>query len=207
MASVPLSDVAFKTMPTTDTKPTPAPTPEATSPTKSNKPAHRPQQRRSQKSRYGTQMAEKQQLKQIYGIAEQQLRNYYAKAHSAKAETGPQLVMLLESRLDNAVYRAGFAPTRPAARQMATHRLLMVNDRPVDIPSYRLKPGDTVTVRPGKRGKALFSNFDKRMQNVKAPTWIVLDPTEFSFSVSSMPTMSAANVGVDVQAIVEYFAR
>lgn len=164
-------------------------------------------QRRKQKSRYGTQMAEKQQLKQMYGIQEQQLRNYYAQAHRSQEETGPELVVLLERRLDNAVYRAGFAPTRPAARQMSTHRLLTVNGRPVDVPSYRLKPGDVVSIREGKRVKSIFSNFEKRMQNVKPPAWLVINPAEFGFKVSSLPTMAEANVGVDVQAIVEYFAR
>lgn len=152
-------------------------------------------------------MDEKQQLKGIYGIQEQQLKNYYAQAHRSKAETGPQLVVLLERRLDNAVYRAGFAPTRPAARQMATHRLLSVNGRPVDVPSYRLSVGDVVTVRENKRGKTPFSNFEKRMQNVKAPSWMTLNPADFGFTVSSLPSMPEANVGVDVQAIVEYFAR
>ena len=183
-----------------------APTP---ADTQTPKPMGRPtkQTRRKQKSRYGTQMAEKQQLKGIYGIQEQQLRNYYTQAHRSKAETGPELVVLLERRLDNAVYRAGFAPTRQAARQMSTHRLLTVNGRPVDVPSYRLKPGDVVAVRESKRGKALFSNFEKRMQNVKSPAWLLLNPTEFGFTVTALPTMSEANVGVDIQAIVEYFAR
>ncbi len=165
------------------------------------------QKRRQQKSRYGTQMAEKQQLKEIYGVQEQQLRNYYDAARRSREETGPHLITLLERRLDNAVYRAGFAPTRKAARQMSTHRLLNVNGHPVDVPSYRLKAGDVVDVRVGKRSKSLFSNFEKRMQNVKSPSWILLNPAEFGFKVSALPSLAEANVGVDVQAIVEYFAR
>lgn len=159
------------------------------------------------KSRYGTQMAEKQNLKQIFGIREEQLRKYYAEARSAPEQTGQALVSLLERRLDNAIYRAGFAPTRPGARQMATHRLLAVNDRPVDIPSHRLKVGDKVTVIPSKRGKSHFTNWDKRMQNVRTPSWITLDVAEFGFSVRAVPTAEEANLGVEVQSIVEYFAR
>lgn len=189
------------------TTPTPAPTKPGldSAPKASGRPSRPP--RRQQKSRYGTQMDEKQQLKGIYGIQEQQLKNYYARARASKKETGPELIVLLERRLDNAVYRAGFAPTRKAARQMATHRLLTINGRPVDIPSYRLSVGDQVAVRESKRAKAPFSNFEKRMQNVKAPTWLILNPAEFSFTVTTVPTLPEANVGVDVQAIVEYFAR
>lgn len=187
------------------TTPTPAKPGADNAPKAGGRPS-RPQ-RRQQKSRYGTQMDEKQQLKGIYGIQEQQLKNYYARARASKEETGPELIVLLERRLDNAVYRAGFAPTRKAARQMATHRLLTVNGRSVDIPSYRLSVGDRVAVRESKRAKAPFSNFEKRMQNVKAPTWLTLNPAEFSFAVTTVPTLSEANVGVDVQAIVEYFAR
>lgn len=188
------------------TTPAPAPAPADAQNRGSNRP-NRPQQRRAPKSRYGVQMSEKQQLKGIYGIREQQLKKYYNQARGAEAETGPQLVTLLEQRLDNGVFRAGFAPTRKAARQMATHRLFTVNGRPVDVPSYRLKHGDVVAVRQGKRSKPIFSNFEKRLQNVKTPSWIVLNPAEFSFSVSSTPTLQEANVGVDIQAIVEYFAR
>lgn len=165
------------------------------------------QRRPRQKSRYGTQMEEKQNLKEIFGIREEQLRKYYAEARRSKEQTGRELITLLESRLDNAVYRAGFAPTRPAGRQMATHRLFEVNARPVDVPSYRLKPGDVVSVRAGKRTKPLFANFVKSLQNVHAPSWIALDPANFSFTVQAKPTIEEANVGVEVQAIVEFFAR
>lgn len=163
--------------------------------------------RRAPKSRYGTQMEEKQNLKEIFGIREEQLRKYYREAKRSSEETGPELISLLERRLDNTVYRAGFATTRGAARQMTTHRLFTVNNRPVDVPSYRVKPGDVVSVRENKRGKALFSNFEKRMQNVNAPSWILIDGGTYSFKVTGDPQVSEAMVGVDVQAIVEYFAR
>lgn len=163
--------------------------------------------RRAPKSRYGQQMQEKQNLKEIYGIREEQLRKYYAEARRSKTSTGEQLISLLERRLDNAIYRAGLAPTRPAARQMATHRLFAVNNRPVDIPSYRVKPGDIISVRESKRNKSYFTNWDKRTQNLQPPTWITLDPASYSIRIQAEPTAEQSNVGIDVQAIVEFFAR
>lgn len=166
-----------------------------------------PQQRRRPKSRYGTQMAEKQNFKSIFGIREKQLRKYYGHALRSKEETGRKLVVLLESRLDSAVYRVGLATTRRQARQMVSHRLFTVNGRPVNIPSIQLKEGDIVSVHEGKRGKSHFTNFEKKMQNVAPPSWLVLDTEHFGFRVQSLPTTEEANLGVDVDAIVEYFAR
>lgn len=163
--------------------------------------------RQRPKSRYGQQMAEKQSFKKMFGIREEQLRKYYAEALRSKAQTGQELVALLERRLDNALYRAGFAPTRPAARQLSTHRLFTVNGRPVDVPSYRLKAGDVVSIREGKRSKPIFSNLAKRLQNVNTPSWITTDPENFGFKVNALPSPEEANLGVDVQAIVEFFAR
>jgi len=163
--------------------------------------------RRRQKSRYGTQMDEKQSLKGIYNIREEQLSRYYTDARKAKLETGPALISLLERRLDNALYRAGFSETRPAARQLASHRLVEVNGRPVTIPSHRLQPGDIVSIRQGKRAKPLFNNFAKRMQNVTTPTWITVDADEFRFTVNGVPTAEEAAIGVDIRAVVEYFSR
>lgn len=166
-----------------------------------------PQQRRRPKSRYGTQMAEKQNFKSIFGIREEQLRKYYGHALRSKEETGRKLVALLESRLDSAVYRAGLAATRRQARQMVSHRLFVVNGRPVNIPSIQLKAGDEVRVREGKRGKSYFTNFEKKMQNVSTPSWLVLDTEHYGFRVQALPSSEEANLGVDVDAIVEFFAR
>lgn len=143
----------------------------------------------------------------MYGIREQQLKRYYRDAKRLEGETGPNLISLLEGRLDNAVFRAGLAQTRPQARQMASHRLFMVNGRPVDIPSYPLKPGDTVTVRESKKKLPFFSSIEKRLQNVAAPSWVSLVPKDFGFEITATPTYEEANVGVDVRAVVEYFAR
>ena len=159
------------------------------------------------KSRYGTQMAEKQQLKEIYGVSENQLRNYYKEARRVRSATGDYLVRLLEQRLDNAVFRAGFAVTRPTSRQMVSHGFFQVNGRGTNVASYQLKPGDIVTIKPTKRGKAHFVNFPKSLQNVTLPSWLSLDHEQYSFKVSGMPSAEEAMTGADIQAIVEFFAR
>lgn len=163
--------------------------------------------RRRQQSRYGIQIQEKKALKELYGIREEQLRVYYQRALRSKDETAPVLVSLLERRLDNAVFRAGFAQTRPQARQLVTHGYFMVNGRRVDIPSYLLHAADVVTVKESKRGKAFFSSFDKRMQNVRTPSWIVIDVGGFGFRVEGEIDTEEAQVGVDMRAIVEFFTR
>lgn len=172
----------------------------------------RPQQqqqgrRRRPQSRYGVGLKEKQELKKMFGLREEQLKRYYQRALKFKGQTGPTLITLLERRLDNAIFRAGFAQTRPQARQMTTHRLFAVNGTPVDVPSYSLKEGDIVSVREGKRGKSYFSSFEKRMQNTNTPSWILVNPQEFSFKVTTKPSYEEANVGVDVRVVVEFFAR
>ena len=159
------------------------------------------------KSRYGEQLEEKQNLKDIYRLRERQLRRYFTEAQKAKNETGPYMMELLERRLDSAIYRAGFAETRAQARQMASHRLFMINDTPIDVPSCRLKNGDKITVRETKRNKAYFSNFEKRMQNAHIPEWIQLDVGGYGFKVISAPLAEDASVGIDLQAIVELLGR
>lgn len=190
----------------------PSPTPQpaaAAAPAGQQRRAPQQQQRgrRKQVSRYGTQLKEKQDLKKMFGLREEQLHRYYERALKFKGQTGPTLVSMLERRLDNAIFRSGFAQTRPQARQMATHRLFAVNGKAVDVPSYSLKVGDVVSVRDGKKSKAYFTNFEKRMQNVNAPSWVLINPEEFSFKVTSLPSFEEANVGVDIRAIVEFFAR
>ncbi len=176
-----------------------APTQQRTGPTQ--------QRRRRQRSRFGTQMEEKQNLKEIYGLREGQLRRYYEEARKSTEETGPRLIQLLELRLDNTLYRAGFTPTRPAGRQMASHGIVEVNGRSVNVPSYRLSIGDVVRVKTGKRKSILFDNFEKRLQNVALPSWIALTPAEFSFKVESTPVASEATLGVDIRSVVEFFSR
>ncbi len=178
-------------------------------PVPANRPNIQQQQRgrRRNRSRYGTQLSEKQQLKEIYGIREEQLRRYYKEAQKATAQTGQVLVELLERRLDNALYRAGWAPTRKSARQMASHKLVTVNGRVINIPSIRLKKDDVVAVKDSKRSKEVFANFEKKLQNAALPSWIQLDPKGYAFKVVDTPSVEEAAVGVDIRAVVELFAR
>lgn len=166
-----------------------------------------PGRRPRRKTQYGIQLQEKQDLKQTFGIREEQLRKYYREAKRAGGQTGDNLISILESRLDNAIFRAGFADTRKQARQMSSHKLFAVNGRSVNIPSYNLKPGDEVSVRESKQGKEFFSNFEKKVQNARVPSWIELTPKKFSFKVNSAPSAEEANLGIDIRAIVELFAR
>lgn len=165
------------------------------------------QRRRRQPSRFGKQMEEKQNLKEIYGLREKQLRRYYAEALKGSAETGPRIIQLLEMRLDNALYRAGFCVSRAAARQMASHAIVEVNDRSVTVPSLRLLPGDTVRIKASKRKSVLFDNFEKRLQNVALPTWITLDAAGYGFKVTGEPLPEDTTIGVDIRSVVEFFSR
>lgn len=187
--------------------PSPTPQPTAAAAGQQRRAPQQQRGRRKQVSRYGSQLKEKQDLKKLFGLREEQLHRYYERALKFKGQTGPTLVSMLERRLDNAIFRSGFAQTRPQARQMATHRLFAVNGKPVDVPSYSLKIGDVVSVREGKKSKAYFTNFEKRMQNVQAPSWVLINPEEFSFKVTNIPSFEEANVGVDIRAVVEFFAR
>ena len=159
------------------------------------------------KSQYGLQLEEKQNLKGLYGIREEQLRRYYEQALRSPNETGPMMISLLERRLDNAIYRAGFAGTRKQARQMSTHGLFTVNGTSTDVPSYRLTKNDLVQIKESKRAKEFFSNFDKRMQNVQTPNWMAIEIDDFGFRVTSEPTAEEANTGLHVQSVVEHLSR
>lgn len=152
-------------------------------------------------------MAEKQQLKEIYGLRETQLKNYYWRAKRSRGRTGTELISALERRLDNAVWRAGFAVTRPTARQMVSHGFFLVNGRVTTVPSYQLKVGDVVTIKESKRQKSHFAAFPKSLQNVTPLAWLSLHPETFSFKVAARPQPEDSPVGVDIQAVVEFFAR
>lgn len=176
-------------------------------PGQANLPRQGQRRRRRQVSRYGSQMAEKQQLKEIFSVRETQLKNYYLKAKRSKGRTGAELLAVLERRLDNAVFRAGFAVTRPAARQMVSHGYFKVNGKVTNVASYSLKPGDVVSIKETKRKKSHFVAFPKSLQNVTPLPWIVLYPDTFSFKVSARPQPEDSPLGVDIQAVVEFFAR
>ena len=161
-------------------------------------------QKRIRVSQYGRQLLEKQKAKWTYGIMERQFRNYYEKASKSKGQTGELLLQYLERRLDNAVYRLGFASTRPQARQLVSHRFFEVNGKRVDKPSYELKIGDVVKVRASKEKSKFMSTQRVLMAKAKAPEWLSLDAKEMSGKVMSLPQ---ADPSIQTQLIVELYSR
>lgn len=162
--------------------------------------------RRSRPSDYGIQLKEKQKLRYNYGLNERQMRRLVKEARSAKLATGDKLLELLERRLDNVVFRAGFAPTIPAARQLVTHRHFSVNGRTVNIPSYRVRPGDKIQVRERSRKVEVITT-TMAAPPLLIPDWIAATPDDFSASVESLPTGDHVPFEIDVQSVVEYYAK
>lgn len=158
-------------------------------------------------SEYGMQLREKQKAKIIYGLMERQFRRYYEVASKKVGITGDALLLLLESRLDNMVYRMGFAITRPQARQLVTHGFFEVNGKKVNIPSYQVKVGDELKIREIKQKSGYVKNLAPQLANVKTVEWVSLDPRTFSGKVLSKPTREQIDNRLNTQLIVEYYSR
>ena len=159
------------------------------------------------KSDYGLGMLEKQKARMSYGIPGRQFTNYVKKAMNEKGSSSEILVRLLESRLDNVALRAGFAPTRQAARQMVSHGHLMVNGTIVTIPSYQMSVGDVVSIREGSKKKALFATLDERLKTVKAPAWLKLDTEKKQATVDGIPVATQSELLFNVGAVLEFYSR
>ena len=166
-------------------------------------PGQHGQSRRRRLSNYGTQLQEKQKIKVLYGVLEKQFRNYFEKADKMKGETGTNLMQLLEQRLDNVVYRLGFAPTRPAARQMVNHAHFLVNNKKVNIPSYSVKPGDVVQVRDKIRKMDIVLDSMKRIKGDLDLPWLELDKAKMTGNVIAIPEREDMQVLVNEQLVVE----
>lgn len=157
---------------------------------------------------FGKQLREKQKCRRIYGITEKQFRNTFEEVSKKRGNTGILFIRALESRLDNAVFRAGFAKTRAMARQFVGHAMFDVNESPVNIPSYRLKQGDIVSVRKNKQNKGPWKDLEERMKNHKAPSWISMDSGELSFKVTGGPSEDELKQQpFDTKLIVEFYSR
>ncbi len=159
-------------------------------------------------SQYSLQLREKQKVKRLYGLLEKQFSNLMKEASKRDGQSGHNLLQFLELRADNAVYRAGFAPSRRAARQLMTHGHFMLNDSRVDIPSIRLKPGDKLTVR----AKSAQSEYFKKLDDVspapsEIPGWLKVDRKKFTFSLTAVPVREDAELDINEQLIVEYYSR
>ena len=158
-------------------------------------------------SEYGTQLREKQKIRRIYGVLERQFRNYFIKAASRKGATGEVLLQTLESRLDNVVYRMGFASTRAEARQLVSHKSIEVNGKPVNIPSYLVRATDVVSVR--EKSKAQFrikSSLELAEQN-GFPSWVEMDPKNFKGVFKSVPERAEFASDVNEQLVVELYSK
>ncbi|PIW37458.1 MAG: 30S ribosomal protein S4 [Candidatus Kerfeldbacteria bacterium CG15_BIG_FIL_POST_REV_8_21_14_020_45_12] len=158
-------------------------------------------------SEYGTQLREKQKARHLYGVLERQFRNYYEQASRAAGNTGELLLQLLERRLDNAVYRAGFAETRRQARQMVGHGHFNVNGRRVDIPSYKVSIGDVIVLRDKSQKSALFNDSEKDRKTHQAPKWLKVDMTKSTVEVTSLPNQEDFEQNIAINLIVEYYSR
>ncbi len=172
---------------------------------KPNPPGQHGQKRRRRESEYAVQLKEKQKAKYIYGVLERQFRNLFEKAARKKGVTGENLLRFLEARLDNTVFRLGFGATRRQARQMVTHGHILVNSRVVDIPSYQLRPGDIVAVRPRSRQNRVF--IENLKKNRRAYSWLETDRRSLSGKFLDFPERSEIPENIREQLIVELYSK
>ena len=158
-------------------------------------------------SEYGMQLREKQIAKFIYGVLEKPFRNYYKKADKMPGMTGPNLMMLLETRLDNVVFRLGLARTRMEARQIVDHKMILVNGKQVNIPSYLVKAGDTIEVKEKCRGYQRFQDILEATGGRIVPEWLDFDAETLKGSVKELPSREMIDVPVDEVQIVELYSK
>ncbi|MGZ8511876.1 MAG: 30S ribosomal protein S4 [Candidatus Limnocylindria bacterium] len=163
--------------------------------------------RRRKVSEFGMQLREKQKVRKSYSVMERQFRNYFAKAEQRKGMTGENLLRLLEMRLDNAVYRMGFASSRAQARQLVTHGHFAVNGRPTNVPSFGTKVGDRIEVREGRRGREFFQTAAETIRGAQIPEWVSVDPTKLSGTILAEPAREQMPLEFNEQLVVEYYSR
>jgi small subunit ribosomal protein S4 len=157
-------------------------------------------------SEYGKQLQEKQKARFMYGLNEKPFRKYYTKATKIKGITGTEMLKLIERRLDNVIFRAGFAASRRQARQIATHGLVMLNGKRVDIPSIELKIGDVITVRTKSQSSPLFSEVKATKKPMHAK-WLDVDYGKLTITVNALPDSDDIEQIIDAQLIVEYYSK
>ena len=158
-------------------------------------------------SEYGLQLREKQKAKFIYGVLEKPFRNYYKKAKKMNGMTGPNLMILLECRLDNVLFRMGFARTRMEARQIVDHKHVLVNGKPVQIPSYSVKAGDVIEIKEKFKGFQRYKDILEVTNGRLVPEWLEADTEALKGTVKETPARSAIDVPVDEMLIVELYSK
>jgi len=159
------------------------------------------------KSEYGLQLTEKQKAKFIYGVLEKPFRNYFAKASKMKGQTGENLMVMLESRLDNVVFRLGFARTRKEARQMVGHKFFTVNGRLVNIPSYQVKPGDVIEVKEKNKSSQRCKDVLEACAGRAVPEWLDADAENLKGEIKTRPLREQIDVPVNEMLIVELYSK
>lgn len=164
-------------------------------------------QNRVRLSEYGTQLREKQKAKVNYGLMEKQFERYFKKALKRAGVTGDNLLKVLELRLDNAVFRLGFAETRAQARQLVSHGFIEVNGKKVDIPSYGLKVGDVIAIREVKHKSGYVAKLKEKIKSFKTQEWVTMDSNKLSGKILSEPTSDLIGNQINTQLIVEHYSR
>ncbi len=176
---------------------------------RSDPPGHQASARRQSKpSQYSIQLREKQKVKRLYGLLERQFTKLMKEASRSKGQSGSVLLQYLESRMDNAVYRAGFAVSRRAARQLVSHGHFLLNGKRVDVPSIRLKVGDQIAVREHGKNTDYFKRLDEvSPAPANVPAWLKVERKKVQFSVAGLPVRDDAEPDIKEQLIVEYYSR
>lgn len=162
---------------------------------------------RRQESEYGLQLREKQRLRRYYGVLEKQFRRYYDLALRTRGQTGPNLLIILERRLDNVVYRLGFADSRAQARQIVLHGHIALNGRKTNIPSALVNVGDEISVRQGSSRNGYFQGIGDVLEHRNVPDWLSLNAADLKGQVVALPTREQIDAPVNEQLIVEYYSR
>jgi len=162
---------------------------------------------KKQRSDYGVQLREKQKLKRMYGLLEKQFREYFEKADKQKGITGTNLLVLLERRMDNMVFRMGFANSRTEARQLVSHGHFLVNGKPVNIPSYLLRAGDEVSVKEGSRKVVRIQSAMETVIRRGVPHWLELDKDNFKATIKILPVREDLTMPVQEQLVVELYSK
>tara|TARA_B100001741_G_C16295613_1_gene478856 strand:+ start:50 stop:667 length:618 start_codon:yes stop_codon:yes gene_type:complete len=170
-------------------------------------PGQHGQGRRSKLSNYGIQLQEKQKIKFMYGLLEKQFRLTFERAEKMKGETGTNMLQILESRLDNVVFRLGFAPSRPAARQLVNHKHFLVNDKVVNIPSFIVKPGDSISVREKSKKMDIILDSMRRIKGDMDLSWLALDKAKMKGIFEAVPERDEMQLTVNEQLVVELYSK
>jgi small subunit ribosomal protein S4 len=163
--------------------------------------------RRRKTSEFGIQLREKQKVRRVYGLLERQFKAYFERAESRPGVTGQNLLQMLETRMDNVVFRMGFASSRAQARQLVGHRHFEMNGRPVNIPSMQLRPGDRLAVREGSRSQVPFKLARENLRSAQVPDWLSVDAEKLAGTVTDLPRREQMPQELNEQLVVEFYSR